>query len=82
MNYYRVNLGVFKLTYIELFSDLLRLILPKLLIDYFDLVKYYKKTLHLYFKEKNGIPSQKNIKILIVYGGKKGAIMPFSLEQR
>lgn len=67
----------------ELSSDLLKLILPEFLIDHFDLVKHHKKeeTLHLYFEEKNSIPSQENSKILIAHGfHKQVTIQDFPLR--
>lgn len=40
------------------FIDILKLLLPEIIVDYFELTSYKKKdeTLHLYLKEINSIP--------------------------
>ena len=52
------------------YIELLKLILPEFLVDYFDLVKTEKKNevMHLYFEEQNVIPIQENHRILISHG--------------
>lgn len=52
------------------YIDVLKLILPELLVDYFDLVKHetHSDVLHLYFEEKNSIPKEESKGILIAHG--------------
>ena len=52
------------------YIELLKLILPEFLVDYFDLVKTEKKNevIHLYFEEQNVIPARENRRILISHG--------------
>ncbi|TPG31603.1 DDE transposase, partial [Flavobacterium pectinovorum] len=42
------------------FIDLLKLLLPEIIVDYFELTSYKKEgeTLHLYLKEINSIPKE------------------------
>ena len=42
------------------YIGLLKLLLPKYLVDYFDVLRYEQKgeELHLYFEEKNVIPEE------------------------
>ena len=52
------------------YLDLLKLLLPELLITHFDLSKHQKtkEILHLYFEEKNNIPREQQHRILICHG--------------
>lgn len=45
------------------FIDLLKLLLPEIIVDYFELTSYKKEdeTLHLYLKEINSIPKEYSI---------------------
>lgn len=47
-------------------AELLKLLLPELLVEHFDIVKYeeVEKVLHLYFEEKNSIPPEFSTLIL------------------
>jgi hypothetical protein len=49
-----------KIYVLENYIELLKLILPEILIEYFDVTKSEKKSdqLHLYFEEKNNVPSE------------------------
>ncbi|SDY02729.1 hypothetical protein SAMN05444338_1231, partial [Flavobacterium degerlachei] len=42
------------------FVDLLKLLLPEIIVDYFELTSYKKgdEILHLYLKEVNSIPKE------------------------
>ncbi|WP_235889660.1 ISAon1 family transposase N-terminal region protein [Flavobacterium restrictum] len=42
------------------FTDLLKLLLPEIIVDYFELTSYEKgeEILHLYLKEINSIPKE------------------------
>ena len=42
------------------FSELIKLLLPAIIVDYFELTSYHKEeeTLHLYLKEINSIPKE------------------------
>ena len=42
------------------FSELIKLLLPKIIVDYFELTSYKKaeEILHLHFKEINSIPKE------------------------
>lgn len=44
----------------DLYFDLLKVILPEALVEYFDFEKYTKEgeTIHLYFTEKNSTPAE------------------------
>ena len=54
----------------ELSLDLLKFILPELLVTHFDITNYNteEKTLHLYFEEKKNIPEEVSNGILIAHG--------------
>jgi len=54
----------------ELSLDLLKLILPELLITHFTIVSYETrdKVLHLYFEENKDIPKEEQHRILIAHG--------------
>ncbi|MFC4636689.1 transposase [Dokdonia ponticola] len=54
----------------ELSLDLLKLILPELLITHFTIVSYETrdKVLHLHFEEKKDIPKEEQHRILIAHG--------------
>ena len=48
------------------YIDLLKFLLPEIIVDYFELISYNKKggLLHLYLKEINSIPQEhKNFKL-------------------
>lgn len=42
------------------FTEILKLLLPEIIVDYFELTTYKKEdeTLHLYLKEINSIPKE------------------------
>jgi len=42
------------------YSELIKLFLPKIIVDYFELTSYKKaeEILHLYFKEINSLPKE------------------------
>jgi hypothetical protein len=44
----------------DMYYDLLKVILPKVLVEYFDFEKYTQEgeTIHLYFTEKNSAPAE------------------------
>ena len=50
--------------------DLLKVLLPELLITHFDIVKHEndKDVLHLYFKEKKAIPKEFSSSSIIPHG--------------
>ena len=54
----------------EEYLDLLKLILPTMLVEHFDLVKSQQLSgkLNLYFEEKNGVPEELNSRQLISKG--------------
>lgn len=54
----------------QLSLDLLKLILPELLITHFTIVSYETrdKVLHLYFEENKDIPKEEQHRILIAHG--------------
>ena len=54
----------------ELSLDLLKLILPELLITHFDITNYktIKSDLHLYVEKKKDIPKEEKHRILISHG--------------
>lgn len=65
------------------YLELLKLILPKFLINHFDLVKNIKKAevMHLYFEERNVSPKEENSRILIAHGfHKEVTIQDFPLR--
>ncbi|OPB88539.1 ISAon1 family transposase N-terminal region protein [Elizabethkingia ursingii] len=47
-------------------TEILKLLLPEVLIDYFDVTKIeeVEKALHIYFEEKNSIPKEFESRIL------------------
>lgn len=55
---------------LELSLDLLKFILPELLVTHFDLVSHKTEsgTLHLYFEEKKDTPKEEKHRILIAHG--------------
>ena len=61
----------------ELSLDLLRFILPELLVSHFNIVshKTEKGTLHLYFEEKKETPKEEKHRILIAHGFHKELIV-------
>ena len=61
---------VFKNLILEEYLDLLKLILPAMLVEHFDLVKSEQLSgkLNLYFEEKNDIPKELNSRQLISKG--------------
>jgi hypothetical protein len=52
------------------YLDLIKLVLPQFLVDYFDLVKSRKEeeVLHLYFEERNTPPKEHTSRVLISKG--------------
>lgn len=54
----------------EAHIELLKLFLPEILVDYFDLTKSYQEgeTLHLYFEEQNKVPREHENRLLISKG--------------
>lgn len=52
------------------YIDLLKVLLPELLITHFDIVKHHtdKDILHLYFEEKKDIPQELSSDIIISHG--------------
>jgi hypothetical protein len=52
------------------YIDLLKLVLPELLVSHFDLVKHTKnnEVMHLYFEEQNRAPEEHNKRILVAHG--------------
>ncbi|WP_369048775.1 transposase [Tenacibaculum sp. UWU-22] len=52
------------------YIDLLKVLLPELLITHFDIVKHetIKDTLHLYFEEKPTIPKEFSKDLIICHG--------------
>lgn len=72
-----------KIIVLELSLDLLRLILPEVLITHFNLVSHQtdQGTLHLYFEEKKDTPKEEKQRILIAHGfHKEIAIQDFPLR--
>ncbi|MCM4169694.1 hypothetical protein KCTC52924_02292 [Arenibacter antarcticus] len=61
----------------ELSIDLLKLILPELLITHFKLVSHKTEdgTLHLYFEEKEDSPKEEKHRILIGHGFHKEIVV-------
>ena len=61
----------------ELSTDLLKLILPELLITHFDLASHTTEdgTLHLYFEEKKDAPKEEEHRILIAHGFHKQIVV-------
>ena len=65
------------------YLGLLKLILPELLVEHFDLTKNTKQDeiMHLYFEERNIMPKEENMRILITHGfHKEVTIQDFSLR--
>ena len=54
----------------ELSLDLLKFILPELLVTHFDITNHNteQKTLHLYFEEKKETPKEVSNRLLIAHG--------------
>lgn len=52
------------------YIDLLKVLLPELLITHFDIVKHktHQDVLHLYFEEKSAIPDEFSSVIIISHG--------------
>jgi hypothetical protein len=52
------------------YIDLLKVLLPELLITHFDIVKHQteKQVLHLYFEEKKGVPKEFSSGTVISHG--------------
>jgi len=55
---------------LDTYIDLLKLILPELLVEHFDLSKYSveNEVMHLYFEERNIVPKEASERILIAHG--------------
>jgi len=68
---------VFKRKDLEEYLDLLKLILPSMLVEHFDLLKseQLENKLNLYFEEKNKIPEELNARQLISKGFHKEVIV-------
>lgn len=66
-----------KRDYLDLSLEVLKFILPELLITHFDLTKHELKgkDLHLYFEEKKGIPEEFSKDIVISHGFHKEIIV-------
>jgi hypothetical protein len=62
---------------LELSLDLLKFILPELLVTHFDLVSHKTEsgTLHLYFEEKKDTPTEEKHRILIAHGFHKEIVI-------
>jgi hypothetical protein len=63
--------------------ELLKLILPEMLVAHFDLVEHRKESevLHLYFEERNVIPKEEVDRELIAHGfHKQATIQDFPLR--
>ncbi|QMU62993.1 MAG: transposase [Flavobacteriaceae bacterium] len=54
----------------DTYIDLLKLILPELLVEHFDLSKHSveNEVMHLYFEERNIVPKEESERILIAHG--------------
>ena len=54
----------------DTYIDLLKLILPELLVEHFDLTRHTveNEVMHLYFEERNIIPKEESQRILIGHG--------------
>lgn len=52
------------------YIDLLKLILPEMLVVHFDLAKHRieNEVMHLYFEERNIVPKEESERILIAHG--------------
>ena len=61
----------------ELSLDLLKFILPEVLLTHFDLVSHKTEdgTLHLYFEEKKDTPKEEKHRILIAHGFHKEIVI-------
>jgi len=55
---------------LDLSLDLLKLVLPELLVNHFELTDHQTKegALHLYFEEKKDVPSEEKVRILTAHG--------------
>lgn len=55
---------------LELSLDLLKLLLPELLVPHFDLINHSieQDTVHLYFEEKKDSPKEEKHRVLIAHG--------------
>ena len=62
---------------LELSLDLLKFILPEVLLTHFDLVSHKTEdgTLHLYFEEKKDTPKEEKHRILIAHGFHKEIVI-------
>lgn len=54
----------------ELSIDVLKLFLPEMLVDHFDLKRHLhqNEVLHLYFEERNIVPKEVKDRILVAHG--------------
>lgn len=61
---------LYKKEALNLSIDLLKLLLPELLIDHFDIINHTieKDTIHLYFEEKKDTPKEEKHRTLIAHG--------------
>ena len=59
------------------YIDLLKVLLPELLITHFDIIKHetIEDTLHLYFEEKRSVPNEFSKDIVISHGFHKEIIV-------
>jgi len=55
---------------VESYIDLLKLVLPNMLVEHFDLIKTLQESdkLHLYFEEKNIVPTEYSSQELVSKG--------------
>ena len=62
---------------LELSLDLLKFLLPELLVSHFDITDYNteQRTLHLYFEEKKDIPKEVPNRMLIAHGFHKEIVI-------
>lgn len=65
------------------YLDILKLILPELLVTHFDITKHetHKTVVHLYFEEKKDVPEEFSSEIVISHGfHKETTIQDFPLR--
>ena len=77
VNWNRSSIFAIKRSSLELSIDLLKLILPELLLTHFDLVTHKTEdgTLHLSFEEKKDTPKEEKHRILIAHGFHKEIVV-------
>ena len=65
------------------YLDLVKMILPEMLVSHFDLVKTEKQSeqMHLYFEERNVVPEEETTRLLVAHGfHKESTIQDFPLR--